>query len=99
MTKGFTVTLAETGAHFTCPDGARVLIAMEKQGLRHIPIGCRGGGCGTCRVFIAEGAYRTRKMSRAQVSEEQERAGYALACRLIPESDLLLRLAGDGQGV
>lgn len=76
-----------------------MLIAMENQGLRHIPIGCRGGGCGTCRVIVASGSYRTRKMSRAQVSEEQECAGFALACRLIPESDLTLRLAGVGKDV
>ena len=67
---------------------------MEKQGLRHIPIGCRGGGCGTCRVRILSGTYRTRKMSRAHVSEADERAGIVLACRLIPESDLAVKFAG-----
>ncbi len=95
----FTVTVEDSGAHFSCPDGERVLIAMERQGRKHIPIGCRGGGCGTCRVFVAHGRYRTRKMSRAQVSEAEEQAGYALACRLIPESNLVLRLAGKGKGV
>ncbi len=38
-------------------------------------------------------------MSRAQVSLKQEGAGYALACRLIPESDLALELAGRGLAV
>jgi hypothetical protein len=38
-------------------------------------------------------------MSRAHVSEADERAGIVLACRLIPESDLALRLAGGGEGV
>ncbi|MEE8171486.1 MAG: 2Fe-2S iron-sulfur cluster binding domain-containing protein [Alphaproteobacteria bacterium] len=99
MGDSFTVTVEDSGAHFSCPDGERVLIAMEHQGLKHIPIGCRGGGCGTCRVFVARGRYRTRKMSRAHVSEAEEQAGYALACRLIPESDLLVRLAGGGPGV
>jgi hypothetical protein len=50
-------------------------------------------------VFVVHGRYRTRKMSRAQVSEAEEQAGYVLACRLIPEGDLTLRLAGDGPGV
>ena len=99
MSECFTVTVEESGAQFSCPDGERVLIAMENQGLKHIPIGCRGGGCGTCRVRVTGGRYRTRKMSRAQVSEIDEQTGYALACRLIPESDLTLRLAGDGPGV
>ena len=99
MSDSFTVTVEESGAQFSCPDGERVLIAMERQGLKHIPVGCRGGGCGTCRVLVTHGRYRTRKMSRAQVSETDEQAGYALACRLIPDSDLTLRLAGDGPGV
>ena len=99
MSECFTVTVEESGAQFSCPDGKRVLIAMEHQGLKHIPIGCRGGGCGTCRVRVTGGRYRTRKMSRVQVSEIDEQTGYALACRLIPESDLTLRLAGDGPGV
>ena len=99
MSGSFIVTLEESGAQFSSPDGERVLIAMEHQGFNHIPVGCRGGGCGTCRVFVVHGRYRTRKMSRAQVSAAEEQAGYVLACRLIPESDLVLRLAGDAPGV
>ncbi|MBT3169934.1 MAG: 2Fe-2S iron-sulfur cluster binding domain-containing protein [Rhodospirillaceae bacterium] len=99
MAGSFTVTIADSGANFHCPEDERVLISMEKQGLRLIPIGCRGGGCGTCRVKVTEGSYRTRKMSRAHVSEADEQAGIVLACRLIPESDLVLGLAGEGNGV
>jgi ferredoxin len=94
VSDSFTVTVEGSDAQFSCPDGERVLIAMERQGLKPIPVGCRGGGCGTCRVLVTRGRYRTRKMSRAQVSETDEQAGYALACQLIPESDLTLRLAG-----
>ena len=99
MSEQFTISFEGSVKNFPCPESSRVLFAMEKQGLSYIPVGCRGGGCGTCRVIVTQGRYRTRKMSRVHVSEGQERAGYALACRLIPESDLLLRLAGDGPGV
>ena len=95
MSGPFTVTVEGAGEGFTCPAEERVLLAMERQGFKAIPVGCRGGGCGACSVFVVEGRYRTRKMSRAQVSEAEEREGYALACRLIPESDLTLRLAGS----
>lgn len=44
MSTNFTVTLEESGAQFSCPDGECVLSAMEHQGLKHIPVGCRGGG-------------------------------------------------------
>lgn len=87
------ITVAEAGACFACPADERVLIAMERQGLRHLPVGCRGGGCGICRVRVTAGRYRTRKMSRVHVSEADEAAGIVLACRLIPETDLSLQLA------
>lgn len=89
----FHISVAGVESAFTCAEGERVLHAMERQGVRALPVGCRGGGCGTCRVHVTSGSYETKKMSRAHVSEADERAGYALACRLMPRSDLSLRLA------
>lgn len=91
----FLITLADSGASFPCKDGQNVLAAMERLGRRGIPVGCRGGGCGICRVQVVGGArYRTQKMSRAQVSEADQAAGICLACKLIPEGDLTLRAIG-----
>ena len=71
---------------------------MEKLGLEAIPIGCRGGGCGVCRVKVLDGGkYRTGKMSRSEVSVEDEEQGVCLACKLIPESNLQLRILGKFQ--
>jgi ferredoxin len=86
----FRITIEGDDASFGCPAGERVLIAMEQQGLKHVPVGCRGGGCGVCRVRVTKGRYHTAKMSRAHVSARDEAAGFALACRLIPETDLSL---------
>ena len=72
-----------------------VLRAMERAGRAEIPIGCRNGGCGACKVLVLKGEYGLGKMSRQQVTEEEERAGYALACRLHPESDIELRPVGS----
>ena len=89
------ITLADSGTCFPCKDGQNVLAAMEKLGRRDIPVGCRGGGCGICRVQVVDGAhYRTQKMSRAQVSEQDLAAGICLACKLIPEGDLVVRALG-----
>jgi len=86
---------------FACNTDTPVLIAMERSGRKVIAVGCRGGGCGFCRVRVRAGAYRTGRMSRAHVTEEEERQGYALACRLFPLEDLLLaparRMPGTGQ--
>ncbi|MGR9091142.1 MAG: 2Fe-2S iron-sulfur cluster-binding protein [Gammaproteobacteria bacterium] len=91
----FRIAIADSNEQFTCKDGQNVLLAMERLGRKGIPVGCRGGGCGICRVqVLGGGAYRTLKMSRAQVSEVDEAAGVCLACKLLPEGDLTIRPLG-----
>jgi len=80
------------GAQFDCAADERVLTAMERCGEHDIGVGCRGGGCGICKVRVIDGDYRTGKMSTAKVSEIEREAGYALACRLYPESDLSIEV-------
>lgn len=70
-----------------------VLMEMMARGSRAISVGCRGGGCGVCRVQVVSGDYETKRMSRRHVSEEDQADGYALACRLVAKSDLALRPA------
>lgn len=67
---------------------------MEHAGLDDIFVGCRGGGCGVCKVRIVDDDYRTGKMSKLQVSSEDAAAGYALACRLYPLGDLKIEPCG-----
>lgn len=92
---GFRITVEGGDAPFPCPAQERVLLAMERQGRRCLPVGCRGGGCGVCRVRVTSGRYRTGRMSRAHVSAGDEAAGFALACQLVPKSDLSLRRAAQ----
>lgn len=75
------------------PYGERVLIDFHRRGIPDIPIGCRGGGCGVCRVKVTSGSYYTKKMSRKHISPEDEQDGIVLACRLIPLSDLTIQPA------
>ncbi len=79
---------------FECRPAETVLAAMERQQVARVPVGCRGGGCGVCKVRILKGEYRIGKMSRSKVSEVEERTGCALACRLYPESSLVLEAIG-----
>lgn len=86
---------------FACHPGDTVLEAMERLagpgramiGRKRIPVGCRRGGCGVCRVQVLSGAYHTGPTSRAHVAADEAAAGYALACRLYPDGDLELRPA------
>ena len=91
-TAEFLIEVRET-ARFRCKPEDRVLIAMERAGNDGIGIGCRGGGCGICRVRVISGSYVTGKMSRSRITEQDEAAGLVLACRLYPRSDLILEAA------
>ncbi len=85
------VVIENTGERYSCADDRNLLLAMEQLGRRGIPVGCRNGGCGVCKVQIVAGDCKTRVMSRAHVSEEEEGAGIVLACRAFPRSDITLR--------
>tara|TARA_R110000787_G_scaffold235621_2_gene342334 strand:- start:23328 stop:23702 length:375 start_codon:yes stop_codon:yes gene_type:complete len=90
----FAITITHSGQHFECADGENVLEGMLCRGREGISVGCRGGGCGVCKVRVLEGEYRTKTMSAACVNAEERAAGYALACKLFPESNLLLEVVG-----
>jgi ferredoxin len=95
----FLVTLEDHG-QADAYEGERVLVALERaQGLaqlknlpRRLPVGCRRGGCGICRVRVLSGEYDSGPMSRSCVSAEDEATGVVLACCIYPRSDLSLRL-------
>ncbi|ABM95234.1 MULTISPECIES: 2Fe-2S iron-sulfur cluster-binding protein [Methylibium] len=86
----YEVHIDNTGEAYGCADTRTLLEGMEALARRGIPVGCRGGGCGVCKVRIETGTVRTEKMSRAHVSVAEQAAGYVLACRAYPQSDLRL---------
>lgn len=91
----FEIRIEDTDDVFSCKGDKNVLKAMEQLGRKGIPVGCRGGGCGVCKVqVIGESSYHTGKMSREHVSEADEKEGICLACKLFPESDLRLKVMG-----
>lgn len=94
----YLITVEGTADVFPCPPEKNVLKAMEQLGRKGIPVGCRGGGCGVCRVQVVNGgSYHTGKMSREQVSVDDEKKGICLACKLFPEADLELKVLGKWQ--
>lgn len=82
------VGIPDTGESFCCPADMAVLEAMERASCKGIPVGCRNGGCGACKVQVRSGEYVRRKMSRAVLSPAEAAEGLALACRIYPLSDL-----------
>lgn len=90
-TTGFSIAIGNTQEHYTCRPDQTLLGGMEQLGRKGIPVGCRGGGCGVCKVRIESGHARCERMSRCHVSADEEAQGYVLACRAYPQSDLALR--------
>ena len=88
----YMITVDGTGETFRAREDVTVLEAMEGMGRRCIDVGCRFGGCGVCRIEVLEGTWMVaRPMSRDHVSEEDERAGRVLACRIRATGDLRIR--------
>ena len=84
----------EDGQSYRCSDQETLLRGMEALGKKGIPVGCRNGGCGVCKVAVLEGSFEARVMSRDHVTEEDEAAGRVLACRVRPSSDVRLSVIG-----
>ncbi len=90
----FNVQIDDTGEHYGCAGHRSLLEGMISLDRKGIPVGCRNGGCGVCKVQVTSGSYVSRVMSREHVSEEDEREGRVLACRVRPTSDVHLAVIG-----
>lgn len=88
------ITIEDTGERYQCDERISVLSGMESLGKSGIPVGCRGGGCGVCKIEVVSGTYHRRVMSRDHVSEDEESRGIVLACRVRPTSAMTVRVLG-----
>ena len=64
------VRIEEAGVSYACAPRESLLEGMHRLGLRGIPVGCRGGGCGVCKIEVLAGEFHTRAMSRDHVSDD-----------------------------
>lgn len=90
MRGGFEVFNRTTGDRFTCKEGQSVLKGMEQVGIKCVPVGCRGGGCGYCMIKVLSGSYECGKMSKRHVPVESMEKGEVLACRIYPKNNLVI---------
>jgi ferredoxin len=88
------VIIDNTGEVFRCAEDVNLLAAMEQACCHGIPVGCRNGGCGACKVCVTTGRYGTRKMNRAVVSAAEEAEGCVLACKTYPLGDVVVHALG-----
>ena len=80
----------------SCAPDQDVLNAAIRAGVNRLKVGCRGGGCGVCRVIVRSGDYIAGKMAKQHVAGGENGERYALACRIYPVSDLTVEPAPVG---
>lgn len=90
----YSITIINSEEKYSCEAEQTILNGMVQLGKKGIPVGCKGGGCGICKVAILEGEFSSKKMSRKHISKEEEKQGVVLACRTMPKSDLRLKALG-----
>ena len=88
------VLIEDTGETFACREDRNLLAGMEALGRKGVPVGCRNGGCGVCKVRVTQGCFDTRVMSRAHVSADEQADGVVLACRTLPLGPLRVAVVG-----
>jgi len=86
----FNIKVINRNEEFKCSADRSLLTGMESQQKKAIQIGCRGGGCGVCKVRILSGEFTTKKMSIKHITPEQAAMGFALSCRVFPVSDMTI---------
>lgn len=66
-----------------------ILDAAIRNGVK-IKVGCKGGGCGICKIQILEGEVDHGHSARSALPLNEMEEGYALACQARPNSDLVI---------
>jgi ferredoxin len=90
-TKKHTIRVRDTNEEFVCGEDEFVLNAMIHALCGPIHHGCCGGGCGVCKMKVEKGEiFAAKRMSRAHVSEDEQKEGIVLLCCVQPREDLLL---------
>jgi ferredoxin len=87
----YTVSFGPLGDRIVCRDDETVLSAILRSGAK-VMFGCRGGGCGTCKMRLISGRVEYGRCSTAVLPEEAKREGAFLSCQARPLSDLTVEL-------
>jgi len=85
----FNIRLHNDDRVFTARDDETVLEAALRSGVV-LPYGCRNGACGSCKGKLLSGEVRYRDDMVTGITPEERRAGFALFCQALPQSDLVL---------
>jgi ferredoxin len=94
--RSFRIRVVGAEREIVCQLDQDILNAAIRAGVNWLKVGCRGGGCGICRVIVRSGDYVAGKMAKKHVAIGENGERYALACRVYPVSDLTVEPAPVG---
>jgi ferredoxin len=92
----YTVVFSPLGDTVVCRRDETVLAAILRSGAK-VVFGCRGGGCGTCKMRLISGQVEHGRCSAAVLSHEEMVAGSFLSCQARPLSDLTVELTATNR--
>src|ERR1700752_2117717 len=92
----YTVTFHPLGDAVVCRADETVLSAILRSGAK-VVFGCRGGGCGMCKMRLTSGQVAYGRCSAAVLSEDDKREGSFLSCQAWPLSNLTVRLTATNR--
>ena len=92
----YTITLTPVGGTVACGPEETVLAAILRSGAS-VMFGCRGGGCGTCKMRLTDGRVEHGRCSVAVLPEEDKVGGWFLSCQARPLVDLTIELSPDNR--
>ena len=84
------LTVAHSDIEVRLRPGETILGGLRRAGYA-ARTGCRRGGCGVCKVEVAEGSVTYPETVADTVLTPQERAaGICLICRAVPDGDTVI---------
>ena len=87
----YRITLSPVGYTVMCGLEETVLTATLGSGAS-VMFGCRGGGCGTCKMRLVSGRVDHGRCSAAVLLEAERESGWFLSCQARALSDLTVEL-------
>jgi benzoate/toluate 1,2-dioxygenase reductase component len=72
--------------------GETIAEASYRVGI-NIPMDCGNGACGTCKCRVESGAFDPGNYIEDALSDAEARQGLALACQIVPESNMAIAVA------
>ncbi|MNB73958.1 Ferredoxin--NAD(P)(+) reductase (naphthalene dioxygenase ferredoxin-specific) [compost metagenome] len=88
------VEIRPQGRTIVVPEGTTILEAALAADVAY-PHGCRSGRCGSCLSRLISGKVLHLEHSRFALTDEQKTQGMFLACRAMPETDMVAACGGD----